>query len=860
MNQDAKPSYRELQCRLEAAESELAALRNGQIDVIMGNGPPLMVRLAETEAREAHLKNVLRAIRNVDQLIVKETDPERLIAGACENLTQTMGYHSAWVALLDPASRRVTQTASSGFNGGFAVLEEKLLHGDWPAVMCRGLETGGIVVVREPVSECTDCPLSIMYQNRAGLCAPLVVDNRQYGILSASVPAALADDAEEQALFTELADDLAFGIHKIEGARDLEKALEKIRLSEEKFSRVFAAIPDAVSLSTVSDGKIVEVNDAFVRLSGYPKEQLMGGPSSDIKLWVKPEARKKYIAQLFQDGWVLNFEADYRNRSGTVLHMLISGTIVDSGKDRLILSILRDVTAYRRQSQQISLLGRMLDDAPASITVHDTAGRFLFATRRTFAMHGYEKDEFMAVNLQDLDVPETAALLAERFEKIKRDGEASFEEEHFRKDGTRFPLHVVARAIQWEGRPAVLSIAADITDQKQAELERERLQNQLVQAQKMESVGRLAGGVAHDFNNMLCVILGHAELALEGLDQVHPIYADLTAIDHVARRSADLVRQLLAFARKQTIAPKVLDLNETVEGILKILRRLLGEDINLNWQPCAGVWPVKMDPSQIDQVLANLCINARDAIAGGGNIVIQTDNVTIDQKHRERYSFFVPGDYVLLAVSDTGCGMDRETQQHLFEPFFTTKEVGKGTGLGLATIYGIIKQNNGFITVDSEPDRGATFNIYLPRCTATIDKGQERKSTTSLARGNETVLLVEDEPSVLKMGKIFLERLGYRVLNAATPEEAIRLASENADEIQLLITDVVMPEMNGKELAENLMSVYPGMKRLFMSGYTADVIADHGLLDDGVHFIQKPFSLADLAGKVRGTLDEYLIA
>ena len=401
---------------------------------------------------------------------------------------------------------------------------------------------------------------------------------------------------------------------------------------------------------------------------------------------------------------------------------------------------------------------------------------------------------------------------------------------------------------------AYLGIARDITDRKQAEIERERMQTQLTQAQKMESVGRLAGGVAHDFNNMLGAILGHAELALENMPVDHPLHADLMEILKATRRSADLTRQLLAFARKQTIAPRVLDLNQTVEGMLQMLRRLIGENIDLLWRPDPALWPVKMDPSQIDQILANLCVNARDAIAGVGTITIETENATLTEDTCAGHAGSVPGEFARLNIRDDGCGMNPETQLHLFEPFFTTKDVGKGTGLGLATVYGIVKQNQGFLTVYSEPGKGTLFQIFLPR-----HAGKEQLRPTpdaaSPARGQETVLLVEDEPAILNTSKIMLERLGYQVLGASTPGEAIRLAEQHPGEIHLLMSDVVMPEMNGRDLAKNLLPLRPDIKRLFMSGYTADVIAHHGVLHEGVDFIQKPFSTKDLSAKVRQALD-----
>ncbi len=424
------------------------------------------------------------------------------------------------------------------------------------------------------------------------------------------------------------------------------------------------------------------------------------------------------------------------------------------------------------------------------------------------------------------------------------------------RDGSLVPCSISAKLL-WDarGNPVkIIGTMRDITDRKRVEQEREKLRDQLIQAQKMEAVGRLAGGVAHDYNNMLSVILGYTEMALEQVDPAGSLHADLMEVYNAGKRSTEITRQLLAFARKQTISPKVLDLNDNVEKMLKMLRRLIGEDIDLEWHPEARLWPVKMDPTQVDQILANLCVNARDAIAEAGKVTIETKNTIFNAGYCENHVEFIPGQFVLLAVSDDGCGMDREILNNLFEPFFTTKDVGEGTGLGLATIYGIVKQNHGFVNVYSEPGKGTTFKVYLPRHAGEAEPA-EAEIADEPARGmGETILLVEDEPKIIKMGKMMLENLGYRVLTAETQHLAVDLTREHAGKINLLMIDVIMPEMNGRDLAEKLQGLNPDLKILFMSGYTANVIAHHGVLDKGVHFIQKPFSRKELAEKVREAL------
>ncbi|WP_163341017.1 PAS domain-containing sensor histidine kinase [Desulfopila sp. IMCC35008] len=386
--------------------------------------------------------------------------------------------------------------------------------------------------------------------------------------------------------------------------------------------------------------------------------------------------------------------------------------------------------------------------------------------------------------------------------------------------------------------------------------EKLKLEEKLRQSQKMEAVGTLAGGIAHDFNNMLSVILGQTEMVMEDVDKKSPFFERCKEIKSAGERSAELTRQLLTFARKQTISPKVLDFNKAVEGSFRMLKRLIGEDIDLKWIPGKTLWPVKVDPSQVYQILTNLCVNSRDAIKDVGKITIETDTQVLDEQYCSKHPGFTPGEYVLLAVSDNGFGMDEKTLSNIFEPFFTTKKSGQGTGLGLAMVYGAVKQNHGFVNVYSEVGQGTTFKIYLPRYRAETESIPNETRDIASENGDETILLVEDEPAILKMTTTMLERLGYHVLSADTPTEAISLAREHTGEIQLLLTDVIMPEMNGHDLAKNILLEYPYIKRMFMSGYTANAIAHHGVLDEGVSFIQKPFSRKQLSAKVRETLDK----
>ncbi len=502
-------------------------------------------------------------------------------------------------------------------------------------------------------------------------------------------------------------------------------------------------------------------------------------------------------------------------------------------------------------------LRELYNESPLPYQSLDENGCFLEVNHAWLNTLGYKSEEVLGKNFSEFLHPDWRIHFRENFPRFKAVGEILGVEFDIRKKDGRFISVSFTGKIGKDPQnhfQRTYCLFQDISAYKQDEAERQELQEQLLQAQKMESVGRLAGGVAHDFNNMLSVILGHTELMQENLSPSQPFYAQLEEIHKAAERSAKLTRQLLAFARKQTIAPRVLNLNDSVMGTLKMVQRLIAEDIDLDWQFDSGLWPVKMDPSQLDQVLVNLCVNARDAIPDVGKITIGTKNTRFDAAYCADHREYRPGQYIMLAVSDNGCGMDENVKSHLYEPYFTTKESGKGTGLGLATVYGIVKQNNGFINVYSEPGKGTTFKIYLPRYKNT-EIVEQTGASAVMPSGHETILVVEDEASILTLTATMLEGLGYRVLPAGTPRGAIRLANGFDGVISLLLTDVVMPEMNGRDLARQMKPLLPNLKVLFMSGYTANVTVQHGLLEKGVEFIEKPFAKKDLADKIRSILD-----
>ncbi len=546
-----------------------------------------------------------------------------------------------------------------------------------------------------------------------------------------------------------------------------------------------------------------------------------------------------------------NKEEPYGNADVEQLTLLMDGLWK-------ILKAKRAEKALRESEARHRFLVQNSSDVILTI---DARGIIRYISPSIERIAGYAPAELEGSNVFEKVHGDDLARFRERFEAFVRTEDAIVRAEYryAHKNGSWLDFEADAiNLLKDKDAGGILINLRDITQRKYAEAEKRKLQEQLLQSQRMESIGRLAGGVAHDFNNMLSIIIGKAELALMNLPPSDPLYKDMRDIEAVANRSADLTRQLLAFARKQTIAPRVLNLNDTIESMLKMLRRLIGEHIHLLWKPATDLWMVKMDPIQIDQILTNLIVNARDAIKATGKVVIETSNAEFDGEYCAVHSGYTPGEYVQLAVSDDGMGMDQEMLANIFEPFFTTKGLGKGTGLGLSTIYGIIRQNEGFINVYSEPGHGTTFRTYMPRYrlegAAEPAVPAEAAVPAKLPTGTETVLLVEDEPEILDLAKLILERLGYTLLIAGTPAEALRLAKEYPGEIHLLVTDVVMPEMNGHDLAEKLLQYQPHLKCLFMSGYTADIIAHHGVLEIDVHFIQKPFSLKDFAVKLREVL------
>ncbi len=621
--------------------------------------------------------------------------------------------------------------------------------------------------------------------------------------------------------------------------------------SEAEFRSLIGAMTDLIFVGD-AEGRYLKIIDTSPSLLVKPPQELLGRTLHEVFPPEMADFFMGHIARSLADRRPIDFEYSLPIGDRTLWFF---ATISPMSTDRFLM-VARDITDRKHSEAALADTARRLNEAQRIAHIGNweldlVTNRLTWSEEiyRIFELDsaGFEAtyEAFLqAVHPEDRDAVNHAYIGS-----LKNRTPYSIEHRLLLPDGR--VKHVFEQCeTAYEGDHPVRSFGTvqDIS-------ERKMLEEQLYQSQKLDAVGQLAGGVAHDFNNMLGVILGYSDMALEESSPDDPVRNALTEIRAAGLRSSAITRQLLAFARKQTISPRILDLNRTVEDMLNLLRRLIGEEIDLVWRPADRLWPVRMDPSQVDQIMANLCLNARDAIDGIGKITIETRNLVLDPAYCAKHEGFLPGEHVMLAVSDNGCGMAAVTAKRIFEPFFTTKKRGEGTGLGLATVYGIVKQNDGFINVYSEPGRGSTFKIYLRRHTLETAPLPADEIDNSEARGSETILVVEDEPSLGAMVKQMLELCGYTVLVSPSPDHALEVVGRNPAGIALLITDVVLPGMTGLDLAREIESTCPGLKRLFMSGYTDNVIAHHGILEDGVDFLQKPFTRQDLAAKVREILD-----
>ena len=607
------------------------------------------------------------------------------------------------------------------------------------------------------------------------------------------------------------------------------------------------------------EGTLLEVNEAYCRMSGYSETELLGLQISDLDVGELPDLVFAHVGLVMQQG-ADRFVTRHRRKDGSTFAVEVSAQYQPADGGYLV-AFVRDISARKQDETMLRLQGAALEAAANAIVITDHDGVIVWTNAAFTTFTGYSAQEAIGHRPSLIKSGKHDIAFYERLWRTITSGKV-FRSEMInrRKDGTLYHEDMTITPLRDDSGAIThfIAVKLDITHEK-------AIEEQFRQAQKMESVGRLAGGVAHDYNNMLGVILGHAEMALQQLTPDQPLYADLAGIREAAVRSAALTRHLLTFARKQTVVPAFLNLNEVVAASSHMLERLLGANIHLACEPARGLWSVRMDPSQVEQLLVNLCVNSRDAISDVGSLMISTANTEIDDAYCAAHPNASPGDFVKLTVRDDGCGMSPEVLSSIFEPFFTTKAVGVGTGLGLSTVYGVVTQNGGFITVSSAVGLGTTFEIYLPRtpdeltgASADADTPAEHPAqrTSGASRMRETVLVVEDEPAILQLATRALLKHGYTVFGAAGAREAIPIAREHSGSINLLLTDLTMPEMNGRDLAAELQRIVPRLTCIFMSGYSSDAI----FLDDAPgtprHFIAKPFSISELTAKVRSVLDE----
>ncbi|MCK4506184.1 MAG: PAS domain S-box protein [Candidatus Aegiribacteria sp.] len=889
---------------------------------------------SKAENHTEHLNLILRAIRNVNQLITKEKDRDRLIQRTCKNLVETRGYFSAWIILLDESGKPFS-SAEAGMEDRFQPLLERLKAGGIPECCRRAMEIPEVIVTFVPDSSCGDCPLSDMYENRASATTRLEWEDKVYGLLTVLVPVEYAENIEEVGLFREVAEDIGFALHGMELDEARKLGEEQLRDSERKYRLLADNTIDCI-WQTDPDFRFTYVNPAIFQMLGFTQEEWTGSLLSDHCLPEDMEYMTGFAMAELKKGSEsigLTFETNLLHKNGEKVPVEITGKVLrdNNGKTVGFQGTTRDITirkdaenALRRKTEEVNLLlrvgsklGTTLDLVEVCGHLHsslseimDCDGLFLSAYSsedkliRCLAAWGEEKwmdvSELPPIPLEEeglgtqsiairtgqsvnLDDYQAYMKTAETSYSVDQDGRIADEGEE-PADGniTRSALIVplkfkgevvgVVQVLSYRLNayteynlefleaitPHVAATVVNLTLFQQIEKEydeRKQLEEQLRQSQKMEAIGMLAGGIAHDFNNILQAIFGYTDLAEARLSEGDPVLEDLMEIDTSARRAADLTQQLLAFGRRQVLVPKDINLNDLIGNLLKMLRRVIGEDIELKFNQGHRLGTVHADPVQIEQVIMNLCVNARDAMPNCGNLTIETENVLITEDYCSTHPSTQQGRYVLLAITDSGCGMNEETRNRIFEPFFTTKTVGKGSGLGLSTAHGIVNQHDGFINVYSEEGKGTAFKIYLPL----VERPAEYISASikgSVTGGTETILVAEDDEVLRYLARRILEKAGYTVLLAEDGLEAVGVLEQQSDKISLALLDIVMPGMSGKEVYDRMREISPITRTLFTSGYSSNTVHTRFVLDEGMHLISKPYDPDTLLHKVRAVLDE----
>ncbi len=820
-----------------------------------------------SEDKISHLNNVIRDIRNVNQLITKEKDPDLLIQGVCENLVKTRGFSSAWIVLIDDLGK-IIRTADAGLGEAFRKLGEDLEKGNFPVCARKALAQSEGLIIKDPLTGCGDCPLASSCKGNSRVSVKLECEGKTYGILSTSILKDFFWEKEEKELFEELGEDIAFALYNMERGKEQKKAEEALLKAESMYRLHFENVSDII-YSLDPELKLINISPSVEKVLGYKPEELIGRPFQEQNLIV-PE----YLEQAASDTMrVLGGEhispAEYQfiARDGTKKWGEVSAApLVRDGRVVAVISVARDITDRKESEKALKEANDIINKSSSvAFTWKNQEGWPVeFVSENVERLFGYTAEEFITaeVNYAGCVHPEDIERVAKEVAEFTSKAETTeFIHEPYRiiaKDGSEKIINDWTYIVRDnDGRIThYKGIVEDITENKRAEEEREKLQFQLQQAQKMEAIGTLAGGIAHDFNNILGVIIGYTEIADLQVPGNNKAKESLKEVLKAGRRARDLVKQILAFSRKGEQERMPIQIGPVVKEALKLLRSSLPTTIEIRQDIKSDTGIVEADPTQIHQIVMNLCANASHAMREKGGILeVGISNVEVGSWDSESgYLDMTPGNYLRLTVSDTGQGMTPEVLERLFEPYFTTKEKGEGTGLGLSVVHGIVKNYGGTITAYSEPGKGTTFHVYLP-----VIQGEAEVSgideVAPIPTGNEHILFIDDEPALVEIGKQILERLGYKVTTRTSSMEALELFKAKPDQFDLVITDMTMPHMTGERLAGEIINIRSDIPVVICTGYSVR-ISEEKAKDMGIKaFVMKPFVIRDLAKTVREVLE-----
>ncbi|MCP5102985.1 MAG: response regulator [bacterium] len=856
----------------------------------------------QPEESPEYLNRVPRALRNINQLIVREKETGFLIRKACEILTADQVYQQAWITLIDDAGDVVT-TAGSGYYEDLCPTGDADKHEPLTPCAQKALKQQGALGIHKPSNRCDGCTWSINLNGKGAVTARLEHDDKVFGLLTASLDARLTTDREQQDLFRNIADDIGFALHHIEQEKErcraevLQKAVYRISQtveSAENLDALFRAVHEIIRGVMPADNFYIahyhEQDDLLTfpyfadTVDEPPKPRKAGrglteyvlrtGKSLLSSVDVQEKLKKKGEIELIGAPCPIWLGVPLKADEKTIGIIAVQDYSDPGAYGKRELHMLEYVSTQVAKAIEQKRAGdalRMSEDlnrgivanTPIGIVYLDKEGIILYTNPAMEIMTDVPEGETSkAVGKRMQDIPNIKDAGADELVRSVLAGEninnVQLEYKSIYGKNLTLKIHAAPRRGTNGEIIGAIVMCQDISGYK-------KLEAQFLQAQKMEAVGRLAGGVAHDFNNLLTVIFGHAELGLMALNKLGaPGTPDETAgirkhfreIVSTADRTTELIDQLLSFSRKKVIKPRIIDLNDHLGKMERMLQRLIGEDVELKFIRKPGLGMVKAEPAQLDQVVVNLAVNARDAMPQGGKLTIETINIEMDQRFVAEHVGAVPGAYIQLSVSDTGHGISPDIMGHIFDPFFTTKQKDKGTGLGLATVYGIVKQNGGFVTCYSEQGLGTTFKIYLPRAEEMQNTLQTAAKEVHDPTGKETILVVEDEKAVRDLAVETLKQFGYDVLEATNGSDALKLCRNMSKDVDLVLTDVVMPSMNGPEFIRQVREFGRDLKVLYMSGYTENSIANRGILESDSEYISKPFRPQELIATVRKVLDK----